>query len=93
MIEFTEWATEILQKSQSAASRFNPDARIRLARVGGQVQAVLTDRPEEGDVPVVVGEMTLLVEPGLSGMVDIEEPHDRLVLRPVGSTPNPRGAH
>jgi hypothetical protein len=93
MIEFTEWATEILQKSQAAASRFNPDARIRLARVEGRVQAVLTDRPEEGDVPVEVGEMTLLVEAGLNGLVDIEEPHDRLVLRPAGSVPNPRGSH
>jgi hypothetical protein len=37
--------------------------------------------------------MTVLVEEGLEGLLDVEEPHDRLVLRPAGSTPNPRGEH
>ncbi len=93
MIEFTEWAADILNRSQAAARRFNPDARIRLARTAGGVQAILTDRPDPTDRPVDVGEMTLLVEAGLEGLVDIEEPHDRLVLRPAGSVPNPRGEH
>ena len=39
------------------------------------------------DEPVAVGDMTLYVERGLEGLVDVEEPHDRLVLRPIGSTP------
>jgi hypothetical protein len=34
--------------------------------------------------------MTLYVERGLAGLVDVEEPHDRLVLRPAGSAPNAR---
>ena len=93
MIEITEWATDILTRAQEAARRFNPGARIRLARVDGGVQAVLAERPEPGDREVEVGDMVLLVEDGLEGLVDVEEPHDRLVLRPAGSTPNVRGAH
>jgi hypothetical protein len=93
MIEFTEWAREILEKSDQAARRFNPDARIRLAKVGGTVQALLTDEPNEEDQPVEVGPATIFVEAGLEGLVDVEEPHDRLVLKPTGSPPNPRGSH
>ena len=91
MIEVTEWARDILTRAQEAARRFDPDARIRLARTDGGVQAVLTDRPQPGDHEVEVGDMTLLVEDGLEGLVDVEEPHDRLVLRPFGSSPNVRG--
>ena len=54
---------------------------------------LLTDAPAPEDQTVEVGSMTLYVERGLEGLVDIEEPHDRLVLRPLGSAPNPRGAH
>jgi hypothetical protein len=90
VIEFTDWAKEILQKSQAAASRFNPNVKIRLARVAGSVQAVLADAPAPGDEPADVDGMTLFVESGLDGLVDVEEPHDRLVLKPAGSPPNPR---
>ncbi len=90
MIEFTEWAAEILNKSQAAAARFNPQAKIRLARAAGAVQAQLTDSPGAEDRAVQVGDMTLYVAPGLEGLIDIEEPHDRLVLRPIGSPPNVR---
>jgi len=91
VIEVTEWARDILTRAQEAARRFDPEARIRLARIDGGVQAVLTDRPQPRDRQVEVGDMTLLVEDGLDGLVDVEEPHDRLVLRPAGSAPNVRG--
>jgi hypothetical protein len=93
MIEFTDWAKDILGRAQSAARRFDPDVRIRLARVGGTIQATLTDAPAADDLEVEVGEMTLFVEHGLEGLVDVEEPHDRLVLRPSGSAPNVRAEH
>jgi hypothetical protein len=92
-IEITEWARDILGKSQEAARRFNPDARIRLTRGPGGVQAVLTDAPSPSDQTVEIGSMTLFVETGLEGLVDIEEPHDRVVLKPAGSPPNVRGEH
>ena len=43
----------------------------------------LTDEPEPSD-DVVEHEagFTLFVAPGLSGLVDVAEPHDRLVLVP-----------
>jgi hypothetical protein len=93
MIDFTDWAKEILQRSELAARRFNPDAKVRLARVGGTVQAVLTDRPAPDDRRVELGEAEVFVEAGLEGLVDIEEPHDRVVLRPLGSPPNAREHH
>lgn len=93
MIEFTDWAREILEKSDQAARRFNPDARVRLARIGGTVQAQLTDLPRTTDSEHTVGGATIYVEQGLEGLVDIEEPHDRLVLKPTGSSPNARGEH
>ena len=91
MIELTDWAREIVGKSQAAAARFNPSARIRLARVGGEVRAELTDAPSAQDQLVEVGTVELYVESGLEGLLDVEEPHDRLVLRPLGSAPNARG--
>lgn len=92
-ITFTEWATDILERAQRAARRFDPDARLRLARTSGGVQAVLVHEPEPGDSSYQTGEASVFVEQGLEGLVDIEEPHDRLVLRPAGSTPNPREGH
>jgi hypothetical protein len=93
VIEFTDWAKDILERAQRAAARFDPDVRIRLARVSGSIQATLTDSPAADDLEVEAGAMRLLVERGLEGLVDVEEPHDRLVLRPAGSTPNVRGEH
>jgi len=92
-IQLTDWAREILQRSSEAARRFNPDARVRLARVSGIVQATLTDAPSPDDQTVDLGGITIYVEAGLDGVVDIEEPHDRVVLKPPGSAPNPRGEH
>ncbi len=54
---------------------------------------MLTEEPADGDEAVQAGDMTLYVERGLEGLVDVEEPHDRLVLRPHGSAPNVRGEH
>ncbi len=93
MIEVTEWAQDILGRSQEAARRFNEDTVIRLVRKGEGVEAVLAEGPEEDDQRVMAGEVMVYAEHDLEGLVDIEEPHDRIVLKPPGSTPNPRGAH
>lgn len=92
-IELSHWAIDILGRAQQAAARFDPDARVRLERTASGVQAVLTDEPGTQDTKVQAGEMTLYVEPGLEGLIDIEEPHDRIVLKPLGSPHNPRGDH
>jgi len=91
MIETTEWARDILTKSFAAARRFNPTVQIRLTVSDGTVQAVLAETSEPDDQKISIGDLILYAEPGLSGLLDIEEPHDRLVLRPAGSVPNERG--
>ena len=93
VIEVTDWARDILGRSQSAARRFNPETVIRLVRTDGGVEARLAEKPEVGDQEVPVGDTTVYAEPGLEGLLDIEEPHDRIVLKPPGSTPNDRGDH
>ena len=82
MLEFTDWALDILRRSHEAARRFNPDATVRLFRKGSGVEFALTDRPEPGDVRIDQHGFVLLVEEGIEGIVDVVEPHDQLVLRP-----------
>lgn len=86
MIEFTEWATEILRRAHEAARRFNPEAMVRLSRAGSEVVFALTDEASPGDLVVSGPGFDLLVAPGLDGVVDVVEPHDRLILRPPGSS-------
>jgi len=57
------------------------------------MEAVLADEPGAEDQVVSIGEATIFIESGLQGLVDIEEPHDRLVLKPLGSQPNIREDH
>jgi hypothetical protein len=93
MLELTDWAKDILSRSDAAARRFNPDARVRLARVAGVVQATLTDEPGADDQMIDIDGVTVYAEAGLTGLVDIEEPHDRVVLKPAGSPWNDRSQH
>jgi hypothetical protein len=80
-IAFTEWATDILQRTHTAARRFNPAATVRLQRRGDGVSFELTDERPAGDELVTADGFELLVEPGLEGTVDVVEPHDQLILR------------
>ncbi len=84
MIEITERAVELLAKAASAAQRFNPNACIRVVGDRDAVRFELTDAPEADDVSIERSGFTLYVEPALAGVVDVEEPHDRLVLRRTG---------
>ena len=95
MIEFTDWATDILRRSHGAARRFNPNATLRMARgADGRVAFALTDEREEGDLLVEGEGFELLAQEGLDGIVDVVEPHDRLILRPPGSSERSvRGEH
>jgi hypothetical protein len=86
VIEFTEWATQILQRTHEAARRFNPSATVRLSRAGSGVRFSLTDEPGDGDRPVRGDGFEILVQEGLDGTVDVVEPHDQLILRPPGSS-------
>lgn len=90
MIETTEWAREILRKAHDAARRFNPTVHIRLARAGAGIQPLLAESPEDGDEPIEIDGVTVWIAAGFDGLIDIEEPHDHIVLRPAGSVPNER---
>lgn len=95
MLDFTEWAIEILSRADAAARRFNPDVRVRIVRdPAGGVRFELTDDVDPTDRIVEhVSGFTLLVPEGLEGTVDVVEPHDQLILRSPGdperSTRNP----
>ena len=92
VIEVTDWARDILTRSQTAAKRFDPSAVIRLVRTPAGVEARLAGGAEEGDQQVEIsGEVVVFAEPDLEGLLDIEEPHDRVVLKSPGSKPNLRG--
>lgn len=95
MIQFTEWATDILRRSHTAARRFDPNATLRMARgTDGTVAFELTDERQEGDLLVHGDGFDLLAQEGLDGIVDVVEPHDRLILRPPGSVERSvRGDH
>lgn len=85
MIEFTDWAAQILARSYDAARRFNPEAKLRLSEVDGAIEFSITDEPAASDRVVEREAFTLYVADGLEGTVDVVEPHDRLILRPPGS--------
>jgi hypothetical protein len=85
VIEFTDWAVDILARADSAARRLNDAARVRLLRDETGVRFELTDEPEPTDHVIEHPRgFSLFVENGLEGVVDVVEPHDRLILRPPG---------
>jgi len=81
VITFTAWAEEILGRADAAARRLNPDARVRIVRDGPGVRFELADEAAPTDREVEGDGFTVLVEAGLEGVVDVVEPHDRLILR------------
>ena len=86
MIDVTPRAADLLAKADGAARRFNPDARIRIVAGPAGVRFDLVDAPEDDDVVVERDGVTFFVQASLDGTVDVEEPHDRLVLRPRRSS-------
>jgi hypothetical protein len=86
MIEFTDWAEDILTRTHQAARRFNPQATVRLSRKGDGVEFALTDERPDGDQVIEREGFVLLVERGLEGVVDVVEPHDQLILRPSAAS-------
>ena len=89
VIEFTDRAIEILRRSHQAASRFNPDAWIRVFRGRASVEFALAAGPDEGDQVVESEGFRIAVQGDLEGIVAVVEPHDQLFLRPPGSGPVP----
>lgn len=81
MLEISESAAEILERAYEAAQRFNPDARVRIYRIGNRVETGFADSvgPEE---EVIEHEgMILFVEKGIEGVLEVSLEHDRLIVR------------
>lgn len=90
MLAFTDWAIEVLRRAHEAAARFNPEVRLRLRRGAAGLEPTLTDTTAEGERALDVEGVPLVVAEDLAGLVDVEAPHDRLVLRAPGARPHPR---
>ena len=84
MLEITDDAAAVLERAYDAAGRFNPGVKIRVYRTGDQVQFGFAERPSDGDDVVPVGDMLIFVEEGITGTLEAEQPHDRLVVRESG---------
>ena len=72
----------MLRTADEAARRFDPDARVRLVP-DGTAACGSSSPTDPGPATTIVEHeagFTLFVAPGLSGTVDVAEPHDRLVL-------------
>ena len=83
MVDVTARAVELLAKADSAARRFDPDACVRVVTDDdGAVRFELADGPGPRDVAVERDEVTFYVDARLEGIIDVADPHDRLVLRP-----------
>jgi Fe-S cluster assembly iron-binding protein IscA len=81
LLEFTDWAVQILRRSHEAARRFNPKATVRVFRKGAGVEFALVEEPQPGDQVVERDGFTVYVQTGVEGTIDVVEPHDQLVLR------------
>lgn len=79
MIEFTPRAQDALAAADAAARRFNPAARVRLARDPRGVRSELVEEPQPGDVLVEIAGLTVFVESGIAGTVDAGD-HNALTL-------------
>lgn len=81
MLEVSEAAMEVLERAYEAATRFNPSAKVRLYRRGGRVEAGLADAAQAGDEVIELDGLTVFVEEGIAGTLDVSGEHDALVVR------------
>jgi hypothetical protein len=73
MLTFTERATDALETFHTAAARWNPGVRLRLVPVGSELRPELTDEAAADDVEIELGAITVLLPPGMDGVVDAGE--------------------
>lgn len=79
MLALTPRAADALRTADTAARRFNPDARLRLRAEGGAVTADLVAAPEAGESVVVLEGIELIVPDGMTGTVDAGD-HNALTI-------------
>jgi hypothetical protein len=79
VLTFTDRATDAIALFHQAAARWNPQVQIRLVPEDDGLKPQLADRPEDEDVPIHVGSVTVFVPQGLDGVVDAGD-HNELSL-------------
>jgi hypothetical protein len=82
MLTLTDRAREALAAADTAARRWNPDARVRIRRAGSGIVSDLTDAPGPGESLVDLDGLTLVVEDALAGTIDAGE-HNVLTILPA----------
>ncbi|MGH2770126.1 MAG: hypothetical protein ACRDJF_06330 [Actinomycetota bacterium] len=80
MLEITEAATDVLERAYRAATRFNPQARVRIYRAGGRIETGFADLPQPGETTIEHAGLILFVEEDITGTLDVSAQHDRLMV-------------
>jgi len=70
VLTFTDRAAEALILFHHAAARWDPNAKLRLEPNGSELKPLLAEGPADGDVAVVVRDITVFVPAGVDGTVD-----------------------
>jgi hypothetical protein len=81
MLRITDEAAGVLERAYDAAVRFNPSVKVRVSRVGSRIEVGFTDHPSPGDEVVMVGDIIVFIESGISGTLEAVQPHDHLMVR------------
>lgn len=83
-MEISEAAADVLAKAYDAASRFNPNSRVRVFRRKGEIETGFADAPQPDDMTIEHQGMVLYVAGDVGeGILDTSLQHDHLVLRPL----------
>ncbi len=81
MLEVTEAAAEVLERAHHAATRFDPDVRVRIFLRGNEIDTGFTHSGDPGDERLVIGDVIVFIASDVGGgTLDVAE-HDRLVVR------------
>ena len=81
MLRINDEAAAVLERAYDAAVRFNPAIKVRVSRVSNRIEVGFADHPSPGDEVVVVGDIIVFVESGITGVLEALQPHDRLAVR------------
>jgi len=79
MLHITEEAADVLHRAAQAASRFDPDARIRIHRGPHGIQTTFAHEPDDNDAVVEHEGLTLFIQEDIEGTLSTGA-HDSLVL-------------
>ena len=84
-VEVTPRAIEVLRRALEAGRLDPAEAGIRVtmarSRRGAELQTGFAEQAEPGEETIEAGGIRLFVGPDISGILDVADEHDRIVLR------------